>query len=480
MNRAPTSIVSNQRALFVLAVLLIVPLVVATPSGAQMDTSSVWPLCGRIAENPPPGWLAEDGCPLARAGDPSFSDAPFSATFGPRPLASDSNRYDFHRGVDLATPIGTPIFAITDGVVQHAGVHPEYDDPVIRIRHFRPGATSCSGVGCYESQYLHVSGWVVAAGQNAVKGQLIGYSGASSATGFEHLHFEVRDAPASDPFSAWSRDAVHPFRSVPYLAPNNTTLVFNAVDASDPNATLADLTVLSNRYDLVAVRLLVKDANANPVPQPGDTPNARGYNVLPAFLDYEETNFQYSHKNSTAVPWSSFQQGGANECPYVGDHGASYDAGVHLDEQDPLDAHVGLFNGVRTRTLKYWPSDQHSYEVRLEFLGLKGPAACVEATAAFASGATTTAKWGACDPPPPPPAITLTARANKKRNQINLAWSGASGAKVDIHRNGVLYLTTNNDGAHTDRAVTRGTTYRYQLCEKGSTTACSAEVALTL
>ncbi|HKJ16257.1 MAG TPA: hypothetical protein VJ984_02770, partial [Xanthomonadales bacterium] len=73
----------------------------------KTDPDMIWPLCGRISENPPPGWVDTDGCPAERFGDPAYSDAPFSATYGPRPLASESNRYDFHRGVDIATPIGT-------------------------------------------------------------------------------------------------------------------------------------------------------------------------------------------------------------------------------------------------------------------------------------------------------------------------------------------------------------------------------------
>lgn len=379
-----------------LVLVLMVAPVATEPLGAQMDPTAVWPLCGRITGSPPEGWSPEDGCPAERAGDPAFSDAPLSSTFGPRPLASDSNRYDFHRGVDIATPIGTPIFAITDGVVQFAGDSPSYGDPVIRIRHFRPGTSSCAGAGCYESQYLHVGDWVVAEDESVVRGQLIGHTGASSATGFEHLHFEIRDAPAFDPYSAWSRDAVHPLRAVPYEAPNETSITFHSVDTTIVDATVADLTVESNRYDLVAVRLLVRDALGSPIPQPGDTPDARGYNVLPAGFDYEATNFQYSHKDSVAFPWSSFQAGGDHECPYAAEHGGAYDAAVHVDAQDPLDAHVGLFNGVRVRTAKYWPSDTHAYEVRLELLALQGSVACIEATAVFATGATTTSSWGAC------------------------------------------------------------------------------------
>lgn len=459
-------------------------LILAAPLAAQYDTTTVWPLCGRITESAPPSWMPEDGCPLERAGNPAFSDAPFSATFGPRPLASGDDRYDFHRGVDIATPIGTPIFAIADGIVQTAGVHSSYDDPVIRLRHFRPGETSCSGVGCYNSLYLHVSSWTVAEGEVVGKGQLIGYTGASGATGFEHLHFEVRDAPASDPFSSWSRDAVHPFRAVAYQAANDTSITFHGVDTSNPDATTADLTVASNRFDLVAVRLVVRDALGDAIPQPGGAPDPHGYDVQPPFLDYERANFQYSHKDSTAVPWSSFQQGGDNECPYWEDHGASYDAAIHLDAQDPADYQVGLFNGVRVRTLKYWPSDVRNYEARLEFLELVGPAACIEATAVFASGDLATQAWGPCGgtpPPPPPPAsIDLTLSTNKKRNQVKLAWSGATSARVEVWRDGALLTSTANDGGWSDRRVSAGASYSYRVCEQGSTTSCSNGAAIDL
>jgi murein DD-endopeptidase MepM/ murein hydrolase activator NlpD len=213
------------------------------------DPDPVWPLCGRIAENPPPGWVATDGCPAARFGDAGYTDEPLSATFGPRPLASENNRFDFHRGVDIATPIGTPFFAIADGTVMIAGEHSSYSDPVVSVRHFRPGESGCSPSGCYHSQYLHVSSWVVNASDQVVKGQLLGYTGASD-SGFQHLHFEIRDAPGFDPLSAWSRDAIHPLSVLPYAAPNDTSIVFNAVDFSNPAAGRVDLSLTSNRYDL--------------------------------------------------------------------------------------------------------------------------------------------------------------------------------------------------------------------------------------
>ncbi len=126
------------------------------------DTSPVWPLCGRIMTNAPVGWQETDDCPSERWGNPDYTDAPISSTFGPRLLASEDFRYDFHRGIDLAAPIGTPLFAFADGIVQKAGPDSAYTDPLIQLRHYRPGFNSCtSGGGCYHTNYLHVSGSTV-------------------------------------------------------------------------------------------------------------------------------------------------------------------------------------------------------------------------------------------------------------------------------------------------------------------------------
>ena len=366
---------------------------------ANTDPNLAWPLCGRISENPPNGWVDTEGCPPSRFGDPNFSDEPLSSTFGPRPLASENNRYDFHRGIDIATPIGSPFFAIADGTVEIAGNHSSYSDPLVKLRHFRPGETNCNAGGCYHSFYLHIDTWVVNENDQVVKGQLLGYTGASH-SGFEHMHFEIRDAPDFDVFSAWSRDAIHPLSVLPYSVPNNTTIQFNAVDFSNPAAGNVDLTVTSNRYDLVRLDLTILDANQQPLVQPGNTPNGNGYYVLPSFFDMELWNFQYSHKNSTVFPWSSFGASGVNECPFHSDHGTSYNPNIHMDQQDPVDLHKGLFNGVHVRTQKYWPSDVSDYTVDLEFQALEGAASCVQATALFASGDAAFSEWGNCSGAP--------------------------------------------------------------------------------
>lgn len=83
-------------------------------------------------------------------------------------------------------------------------------------------------------------------------------------------------------------------------------------------------------------------------------------------------------------------------------------------------------------------------------------------------------------PPPPPSGITLSAVGRKVKGfqHVDLSWSGAAGTSVDIHRDGAKLVTTANDGRHTDALERKGGgTYRYKLCEAGTTT-CSSEVTV--
>ncbi len=66
----------------------------------------------------------------------------------------------------------------------------------------------------------------------------------------------------------------------------------------------------------------------------------------------------------------------------------------------------------------------------------------------------------------------------KGRHHVDLTWSGASSASVDIYRNGSVVATTANDGAYTDAMNNKGWgNYTYKVCEAGTST-CSAEVAV--
>ncbi len=72
--------------------------------------------------------------------------------------------------------------------------------------------------------------------------------------------------------------------------------------------------------------------------------------------------------------------------------------------------------------------------------------------------------------PPDPGAFTLSVNAYKQRGlqKADLAWSNATGANVEIYRDGALIATPPNTGAYTDNIDRRGGgSYAYQLCETG-------------
>lgn len=78
-----------------------------------------------------------------------------------------------------------------------------------------------------------------------------------------------------------------------------------------------------------------------------------------------------------------------------------------------------------------------------------------------------------------PPAITLQAAlAGGIGGAVNLTWSGATTATVDIYRNGSIIVTTNNDGNHSDSPGSG--THQYRVCNQGSTTACSPQAQVVV
>ena len=74
--------------------------------------------------------------------------------------------------------------------------------------------------------------------------------------------------------------------------------------------------------------------------------------------------------------------------------------------------------------------------------------------------------------------ITLSAASYKVKGvqHVDLTWSGASAASVDIVRDGVVRVTTSNGGTYTDNIGKKGgSDYAYQVCEAG-TAVCSNTV----
>jgi hypothetical protein len=99
----------------------------------------------------------------------------------------------------------------------------------------------------------------------------------------------------------------------------------------------------------------------------------------------------------------------------------------------------------------------------------------------------TTTTGGTTPPPPPPPApppptgITLLASGFKIKGaqNVDLSWSGAASAMIDVYRNGVLVTRTDNDGAYRDAINKKGNgSYRFKVCEAATTT-CSGEATIS-
>ena len=86
-----------------------------------------------------------------------------------------------HDGVDLASPIGTPVHATADGTVERASWFGGYG-LCVEIDH---GAN-------LETRYGHMSRLAVAEGQFVHKGDVIGYVGSTGRSTGPHLHYEVR------------------------------------------------------------------------------------------------------------------------------------------------------------------------------------------------------------------------------------------------------------------------------------------------
>lgn len=87
-----------------------------------------------------------------------------------------------HKGVDFAAPIGTPIYAAADGVIEKAGRFSSYGN-YIRIRHSSKLGTA----------YGHLSRYAkgIRPGTRVKQGQVIGYVGNTGRSTGPHLHFEV-------------------------------------------------------------------------------------------------------------------------------------------------------------------------------------------------------------------------------------------------------------------------------------------------
>ncbi|MFO7816240.1 MAG: M23 family metallopeptidase [Thermodesulfobacteriota bacterium] len=116
------------------------------------STPSIWPT---------QGWISSDF---------GYRDSPFTG------------RREFHKGLDISGPSGTPIYAPANAEVVFCGKDGGYGICVV-LDH---------GHGL-KTRYGHLSRYSVEPGQQVERGQLLGYIGNTGRSTGPHLHYEVRN-----------------------------------------------------------------------------------------------------------------------------------------------------------------------------------------------------------------------------------------------------------------------------------------------
>ena len=85
---------------------------------------------------------------------------------------------EFHRGVDIAVPTGTTVYAAHDGTVTAAAYDSHYGNYVV------------IEIDGYTTKYAHMDSISVGAGQTVEKGTVIGTTGNTGSSTGSHLHIE--------------------------------------------------------------------------------------------------------------------------------------------------------------------------------------------------------------------------------------------------------------------------------------------------
>ncbi|MFM7718141.1 MAG: M23 family metallopeptidase, partial [Actinomycetota bacterium] len=187
---------------------------------ASLRASAVWPVQGGTADA-------------------------ITSTFGPR-IKLSTGAYDWHRGIDLDAPEGTPVLAMLGGTL--FGIR-EYADggTTVILRHGFPSPVAFQGrsLTAFYTFSMHLStiepSLVTAAAANqhpaVAAGAVIGTVGHSGTAVDDHLHLELRvgtpyslEWQLANPTSQYGADAfgfdphVHPMYLVPPAAAHGMAL----------------------------------------------------------------------------------------------------------------------------------------------------------------------------------------------------------------------------------------------------------------
>lgn len=110
---------------------------------------------------------------------------------------------DYHTGIDIGTPSGTPVYATANGTVAALTYKYHCGGNMIFIHHNVNGTH-------YTSVYMHLQSINVSKGDTVTKNTVIGYSGGGSSTPWDscttgpHLHFTLLSGLVGTDYRAWS------------------------------------------------------------------------------------------------------------------------------------------------------------------------------------------------------------------------------------------------------------------------------------
>jgi murein DD-endopeptidase MepM/ murein hydrolase activator NlpD len=140
------------------------------------------------------GWQKMDAVPhgglVSVPSQKPVRDFRYTSVFGVRGNPFGGGGGEMHPGLDMAAPIGTPVYATADGFVGRAErTYGGYGN-LVQLEH---------GKGI-ETRYGHLSQILVHSGQRVHRGDLIALMGSTGRSTGSHLHYEVRiDGRAVNP-----------------------------------------------------------------------------------------------------------------------------------------------------------------------------------------------------------------------------------------------------------------------------------------
>jgi len=116
-----------------------------------------------------------------------------SSKFGLRVIDGKS---EFHKGIDFACPVGTPVYAAVNGIAQRVGwENPSNPKTGYGLRVMQRFYVDSVMFFCW---YGHLNEILIKEGEKIKEGQLLAYSGNTGRSTGPHLHFGARKSDTQD------------------------------------------------------------------------------------------------------------------------------------------------------------------------------------------------------------------------------------------------------------------------------------------